>query len=323
MTAEAPRMQTVFISSTFKDLVEHRRAAWDCLTTFKLSIKGMENFGARTGGPLDTCLAELEQSDVYVGIIAFRIGTLDPASQKSFTQIEYEQARKLRKEVLIYIASEERGVVPYSSIDRSSIDQARLDSFKNTLREMHTIETFSSPDDLADKLARDIGKYFAPSDAEPSGLTKEDAQFSRSVEVLKRLWLTPKIMNGRTIRIIVEFRGNPFPASRLLCEKFNLAYGNTVGVRVGVTRPDEKHLAGGFDHIFATGVRVDELLGLIESKSSDISARLQFSPDDIPNVHAEFAGRMDYDYDEEPDDPRKIWVRPEGRIILLFSGEWA
>ena len=72
--------KTVFISSTYKDLSQHRRAIWEVLTKFDVNVRGMEQFGARTTGPLETCLAEVGQSDVYVGIIAFRLGSIEPQS---------------------------------------------------------------------------------------------------------------------------------------------------------------------------------------------------------------------------------------------------
>ncbi len=67
--------KTVFISSTFKDLKEYRRQVWLILTRFDVAVRGMEEFGARTTGPLETCLAEVEQSEVYGGIIAYRLGS--------------------------------------------------------------------------------------------------------------------------------------------------------------------------------------------------------------------------------------------------------
>ena len=60
---------TVFVSSTFEDLKSHRRAVWSALEQFEVNVRGMEAFGARPDAPIDTCLAEVEQSDIYVGII--------------------------------------------------------------------------------------------------------------------------------------------------------------------------------------------------------------------------------------------------------------
>src|SRR5438132_8095843 len=99
--------KTVFISSTFQDLADHRQAVWQVLNEFNLSIRGMEQFGARPDAPLATCLAEVEQSDVYVGLVAFRIGSIDSSTGKSFTQREYEHAVQLGKDILIYLADEE------------------------------------------------------------------------------------------------------------------------------------------------------------------------------------------------------------------------
>lgn len=98
--------KTVFVSSRYEDLREHRRLVWQMLKKLSVPIRGMESFGARTEAPLETCLAEVEQSDVYVGIVAFRLGSVHPDSGKSFTQLEYEHARSLGKELLIYLADE-------------------------------------------------------------------------------------------------------------------------------------------------------------------------------------------------------------------------
>ena len=103
--------KTVFISSTYEDLSDHRRAVWQLLEDFDAAVRGMEQFGARPDRPLLTCLAEVEQSDVFIGIIAFRAGSIDSDTEKSFTQLEYEHALKLGKEILIYMADEDQAKV--------------------------------------------------------------------------------------------------------------------------------------------------------------------------------------------------------------------
>jgi hypothetical protein len=39
---------SVFISSNYKDLKDHRREVWDALKKFSITVRGMEEFGART-----------------------------------------------------------------------------------------------------------------------------------------------------------------------------------------------------------------------------------------------------------------------------------
>jgi hypothetical protein len=56
--------------------------------------------------PLETCLAEVEQSDIYIGIISFRLGSIKTNTGKSFTQLEYEKALDLKKDILIYLRDE-------------------------------------------------------------------------------------------------------------------------------------------------------------------------------------------------------------------------
>src|SRR5437762_9067528 len=59
-------LTNIFISSTFEDLKEHRRSVWEMLRKRPdIKVHGMEEFGARAETPLETCLAEVEQADVY------------------------------------------------------------------------------------------------------------------------------------------------------------------------------------------------------------------------------------------------------------------
>jgi hypothetical protein len=47
--------------------------------------------------------------------------------------------------------------------------------------------------------------------------------------------------------------------------------------------------------------------------------QLQFSEDDVSKVQGEFLGRTYYADDREPEDPNEVYVRPEGKVILLFT----
>lgn len=147
--------RTVFVSSTFQDLQTHRKAVWDTLGKFDAAVRGMEQFGARTGTPLETCLLEVEQSDIYVGIVAFRLGSIEPTSGKSYTQLEYERAAERSKEILIYLVDEENARVPVKFIDNGEARE-KLESFKRTLRDRHTVDTFVDEGDLAKKIERDL-----------------------------------------------------------------------------------------------------------------------------------------------------------------------
>lgn len=87
--------RTVFISSTYEDLKKHRRKVWDILEKYNVNVRGMEKFGARKETSLETSLAEVGVSDIYVGIIALRLGSINKETGKSITQLEYVRAYNL------------------------------------------------------------------------------------------------------------------------------------------------------------------------------------------------------------------------------------
>jgi hypothetical protein len=310
--------KTVFISSTYEDLAEHRRAVWQVLEGFEVAVRGMEQFGARTEAPLQTCLAEVEQSDVYVGIIAFRFGSMERRSGKSFTQIEYEHAHQLGKEVLIYLADERVGCVRYVDIDLDHLQRERLIAFKSILKERHTTNTFSTPEDLAEKLKTDFAKHFQSTQPVANRGDTQESEFESTLALVRRFRLLPKTLVGREVRLAIRRIGNVFPASRALCRAFNLEYGRTIGVYIQILKPNHKDMKD-FKEIYASGTRVYEFLSLMDTKQHvEVYARLEFTPDDVRDVRGEFFG---YEYEPGPDieDGPYVYVAPEGKVILLFS----
>jgi hypothetical protein len=199
----------------------------------------MEQFGARSTCPRETCLAEVEQSDVYVGIIAFRLGSLDPETKRSFTELEYEHAVKAQKDIRIYLAEEDT-TFPANVIDKGDHDIGRLTAFKEHLRRQHTIASFSSKEDLVQKLRTDF-EQFLPS-KEPPGSADLEEQFDRSARAITEFRLTPARYNGTEVRLQIKFRHGPYAASRDVCRRFNLDYGATIAFGVNIPGPKAKVL---------------------------------------------------------------------------------
>src|SRR5665648_928344 len=97
--------KTVFVSSTYRDLKKHRDAIRQVLTDFNVRINGMEDFGTRKNPPLNTCIEEIDQSQIYIGIISMVYGTVDNISGKSYTQLEYERAVEKDLDINIFPVS--------------------------------------------------------------------------------------------------------------------------------------------------------------------------------------------------------------------------
>ncbi|WP_343330343.1 DUF4062 domain-containing protein [Polaribacter staleyi] len=149
--------KTVFISSTYRDLQPHRNQIWKVLQNFDINITGMEAFGARQSTPLETCIKELQASDIYIGIISLCYGSVDDITGKSYTQIEYEKAKEFGLEVLIYLIDERNGEIKTGNIDYGE-KQLRLESFKKVLKKNHTIDFFNNEIELGQKIFNRLAK---------------------------------------------------------------------------------------------------------------------------------------------------------------------
>ena len=308
--------KTVFVSSTYQDLVAYRSAVWNVLSEFNVTVRGMEDFGARPAGPLATCLAELEQSDVCVLIVGLRLGSIETETGLPFTQVEYRHAITTGKPVLVYLIDEDNASVVPKDIDFESEAIEKLRAFKKTLREKHTVSMFKSVEDLTEKVRHDFRSQFQAR-VEVSASTAAVAELNVAGVHLRRFLLTPKAISGREMRLRVKLSGDPFQLSRKLCDAFRMDYGAAVGIMAEVVEPQ----IGAFRSIplCATGTTVDAFLALTRTPAEhDIYARVQFSPDDVSSVRAELFGHYVQMFDGY-DDQDTTWIPAEGRVILQFS----
>ena len=279
-------MDTVFISSTFLDLQSHRKAVWELLAKFDVTVRGMEQFGARTETPLQTCLHEVEQSDIYVGIIGFRLGTVDPDTGKSYTQIEYERAQGLSRHVFIYLADEENTTVPYRYIDKgNALD--KLDAFKRVLRERHTVDTYTTPADLVKKLDRDLRRHLSL--REPAAPNADE--FAAAKASIETFLLMPRAVAGTEVRLQVRVASPPYPASRAICDAFNLEFGATVGVEVEVIRPEG--VSNDLDLLFGSK-HAAEVLPISKGDTIDGYMKLHFHGQRVASPRARFRNHTEY-----------------------------
>jgi len=188
----------IFISSTYIDLIPHRKSIWELLQSFNISISGMEKFGARTEKPLDTCLNEVKESDIYIGIIGMRYGSIEETKKKSFSQLEYEKAKELGKEIFIYIIDENNAKININHIDFENYKNLR--EFKSELKVNHTIDIFENENDLILKLNDNLKKVLSPDSIKRSYRPKK---IEGTVEQFK-------IENENWIVILGKKYGSPF-----------------------------------------------------------------------------------------------------------------
>jgi hypothetical protein len=175
---------TVFLCSTFSDLVEEREGVLDAIRRLQLKHDSMEFFGARTGQPIETCLAEVRKSDILVVIVGHRYGSIAPDMEVSFSEAEYGEGHRLDKPCLVYIRGDDVPILP-KFMERDPGKLQRLEEWKATLQDRHTVATFAEKSDLAVQVAADLGRTI--SDFEAAERTKEDARAKSPVHVIDEL----------------------------------------------------------------------------------------------------------------------------------------
>lgn len=146
---------SVFISSTVTDLSRERESVIKAIQTLKLKHESMEYFGSRASRPIDTCLEEVRKSDTLVVIVGHRYGSLVPEMDVSYTEAEYNEGYKLRKPILVYLKSDDVPVLP-SQFERNPQNIQLLESFKNRLKERHTVSYFSDAHELSLRVIADL-----------------------------------------------------------------------------------------------------------------------------------------------------------------------
>lgn len=87
----------IFVSSTYTDLIEERQAAVQAILEAGHIPAGMELFAAGDETQMKVIRRWIDESDVYLLILGTRYGSVEPASRKSYTHLEYEYAVATKK----------------------------------------------------------------------------------------------------------------------------------------------------------------------------------------------------------------------------------
>ena len=149
------RSLTVFLCSTYSDLIEERANVIDAISRLKLQHESMEFFGARPKQPIETCLEEVIRSDILVVIVGHRYGSFVPDLGVSYSEAEYKEGYRLDKPCLVYLRDENEPVLP-KYVERNPEGLKALERFKATLNERHTVAQFKNSHDLSLQVTADL-----------------------------------------------------------------------------------------------------------------------------------------------------------------------
>lgn len=143
----------VFVSSTFEDLKEERGKVIETLLNKNCIPVGMEYFPAANDDQMTIIKQLIEECDYYILIIGGRYGSVEPTTQKSYTQIEYEYA--IEKGVPIsafYI--ETKDDIPACKTEKKFPD--KLIAFEDLVKKNKMCKSWKNADDLAGKVSTSL-----------------------------------------------------------------------------------------------------------------------------------------------------------------------
>lgn len=101
------RKLQVFVSSTFTDLKNERQAAVSAILKSGHIPAGMELFTAGDKSQMETIKKWIDESDVYMLILAGRYGSVEPSTNLSYTELEYDYAVEQGKPVFAVIMGDD------------------------------------------------------------------------------------------------------------------------------------------------------------------------------------------------------------------------
>lgn len=148
-----------FLSSTYQDLVAHRKAVAEALERLGQQTGRMEVFGARPEEPVTACIAEIDECDLFVGIYAHRYGFVPKGSTSSITEMELDHATKSNKPIFCFVVHDDHPWPPKMIED--GVGKERLKALKQRIGSGVVRDVFTTPEDLAVKVATSVGRYLS------------------------------------------------------------------------------------------------------------------------------------------------------------------
>ena len=153
-----------FVSSTFEDLKDHRAHVIRVLRGGGIHVDPMEDWGASASEPKHFSVARLHGCDLCVLLVARRRGYLPPGSNRSITQMEYDEAIKRGLTVMVYLLDDDS--LWHTHLDERATDPSLADWLVK-LRERHGVRFFDhAPGSV--KVGEDVARWLQERSSSPT-----------------------------------------------------------------------------------------------------------------------------------------------------------
>jgi hypothetical protein len=214
------RKYQVFISSTFRDLVEERQDVLRSVLDMGHIPSGMEIFPAADVEQFEYIKKIIDECDYYVLIVGARYGSVDSAGV-SFTEKEYHYAVSEKKTVLAFI-HRDVGSIPTNKTDSDPALQSKLDMFRAEVVKGRLVQSWTAKEELKAKVI--IALHKTMSEYPATGWMRADAAASEDLLAqINRLRLENDELRQKATP---QFEGTEQLAA--LESKFTVRYRHTI-----------------------------------------------------------------------------------------------
>lgn len=146
----------VFVSSTYSDLKEERRAVMQCLLEMNCIPVGMEQFPASGMNQMDYIRMMLDDCDYYVLILAGRYGSLD-RDGTGFTEKEYDYAISHNIPVMSFVI-EDIGKLTNEKCESKATLRRKLEAFRKKVCASKLVKFYSNLGSLTTAVAVSLNR---------------------------------------------------------------------------------------------------------------------------------------------------------------------
>lgn len=124
------RKFSIFISSTYEDLIDERQALLEVALENNFIPVGMEQFHAAPTSQWNVITKMIDECDFYLLVIGGRYGSIDETTNLSYTEKEYNYAKEKGLPVLVLIK------------DSSAITESKKDTGNGKYEKMEKLDEF-------------------------------------------------------------------------------------------------------------------------------------------------------------------------------------
>jgi hypothetical protein len=121
----------------------------------------METFGARPEEATAASLSDVDACDIFIGVYGHRYGLIPEGSSFSITELEFDHACEKGKPILAFIVDLDYDC-PEDGIEAEP-EKSRLRAFHDKVQKSLVRDLFSSPEDLAVRVATSISRFLQQS----------------------------------------------------------------------------------------------------------------------------------------------------------------